>query len=629
MTYTFKLARRLAVSRRFGMLPVLLLFAACSNGDTTAPESPANPPTAGKEWTSRDVIPVAVQINPTNVTLETNQLIHFRAHGRTGAGDSVDAPVVWSTTGGTILPDGRFSAATIGTYQVTGRAAVRSDVTVDTSTIRVVRRQRKLASVEVTPTSANLASGAAQTFQAIGRLPNGDSVAIGVNWSVSGGGIVDAGGTYVAGDTAGTYQVIATNTAGTLADSASITISAPPALPPPTSPPPASLASVTLVPASATIATGATKQFAAYGQSTIGDSVAVSVVFTATGGTVTSTGLYTAGSSAGTFRVIATSGALADTSTVTVTVPLGSGLGSGIPFGPYHVPPDSLGKPSFAYTGGTRVAVPATLKGDLDRVRAAKGRVVVQLLRNYTKDASGKLSVAATRSYLATLPDISSYISDGTVLGIMVSDDITGADIWGGEKPPLARIDSLALLVKTRWPAATTVVRAKPTQLRIEPATGMLYTWRWLQTAWAQYNGPYRDGTPQNYRDANLAGAKALNLGLILGLNVLDGGCGPVSLGACLPNVPGTDILGTFIDAASVRRYQMSAAEVLAYGKVLLPETCIFLDWQWSPIWNGDGRPADQVAGIRAFDTRADVRTSMAALRALAGTLTPPTCRKR
>ena len=38
MTYTFKLARRLAVSRHFGVLTTLVLLAACA-GDSTAPDT--------------------------------------------------------------------------------------------------------------------------------------------------------------------------------------------------------------------------------------------------------------------------------------------------------------------------------------------------------------------------------------------------------------------------------------------------------------------------------------------------------------------------------------------------------------------------------------------------------------
>ena len=51
----------------------------------------------------------------------------------------------------------------------------------------------------------------------------------------------------------------------------------------------------------------------------------MSVGFAATGGTVTQGGLFTAGSTAGTYRLIASNGSLADTSVVIVSAPLGSG----------------------------------------------------------------------------------------------------------------------------------------------------------------------------------------------------------------------------------------------------------------------------------------------------------------
>src|SRR6185312_8829195 len=139
------------------------------------------------------------------------------------SGDSVSAAVTWSTTGGTILPDGRFSAAAIGTYKVIARNLARGEVQVDTSIVVVVRRQPQLASVQINPISSSLTPGVKQTFNAVGHLFSGTAVPIGANWSAT-GGTIDDGGSYTAGDTAGTYQVIATNTAGTLADTATITI---------------------------------------------------------------------------------------------------------------------------------------------------------------------------------------------------------------------------------------------------------------------------------------------------------------------------------------------------------------------------------------------------------------------
>lgn len=654
MTYTFKLARRLAVSRNLSMLPVLLLFAGCAGGDATSPDnSPNDVPGSGiYAWRPRESTPVVLLVSPSSVIAETNQLLQFRARGRNRAGDEVVAPVTWSTTGGTILPDGRFSAASVGMYQVSGRTRTREGKEmVQTSTINVVRRQPKLKSIVVTPSSMTMNPGVTQTFAAIGRLAGGDTVPIGVTWSAK-GGTIDAGGLFVAGDSAGTFKVIAVKNASTMADTATITISAPPppppsdsvptppiipvepappapdttpTLPPPPPPPPAPvLAQVALLPGSVTLAPGTNRQFSAYGRTTAGDSIGVTAVFSATGGTVTAGGLFTAGSSAGSFRVIASVGGLADTSTVTVTQPLGSGSGfSGIAFGPYHVPLDSLGRPNFYYSGGTRNGVPATLLSDLSKVRAARSRVAISLLRLKTQDATGKLSVATTQAYIATWPDISSYLADGTVVGVIVADDITWPDAWGGERPPLARVDSIALLVKNRWPNAVTMVRATPTQL-------VGRTWRWLETGWAQYDGPYRSGPPATYRANQTASAKALRLGLVLSLNVLNGGCGPVELGACMPEAPGTSILGTFADAGSVRRYQMSAAEVLHYGRIFLaePYNCAFIQWQWSPIWTA-ARPLEQLLGVQAFDTRSDVRAAMTELSSIARQHPSTSCLQR
>jgi hypothetical protein len=215
MTYTFKLARRLAASRQFTMLPVFLVLAACA-GDTTAPQGAAGdlPESGIYGWQPRESSPVAVRINPASVTLETNQLIQFKARGRNRAGDDIAAPVSWSTTGGTILPDGRFSAAATGTYQVMGRTRTSDDAfVVDTSTVTVVRRRVGLTSIQLSPDSVTLAPRASQAFSASGRLRTGVTVVIGVNWSAT-GGTIDPAGIYTAGDTAGQFRVIATNTNG-------------------------------------------------------------------------------------------------------------------------------------------------------------------------------------------------------------------------------------------------------------------------------------------------------------------------------------------------------------------------------------------------------------------------------
>jgi hypothetical protein len=161
----------------------------------------------------------------------------------------------------------------------------------DTSVVVVVPRQPDLAGVSVSPDTVTLDAGATQTFSATGILSDGSTAAIGVTWKAAGGSI-DAGGVYTSGTTAGTYRVIATSTDGKFADTAKVTIPEPVSAPTPSR--------VVLKPASVSLVIGDAKQFTAFGRTSSGDSVGIDASFSATGGTITSSGLYTAGQSAGT-----------------------------------------------------------------------------------------------------------------------------------------------------------------------------------------------------------------------------------------------------------------------------------------------------------------------------------------
>lgn len=85
----------------------------------------------------------------------------------------------------------------------------------------------------------------------------------------------------------------------------------------------ATLVGVNLSPPDVTLVPSQAVQFAAVGKYSDGDLEPVAVTFAATGGTLTSDGLYSAGGTTGAFRVIATANgsSFADTSTVTI-IPL-------------------------------------------------------------------------------------------------------------------------------------------------------------------------------------------------------------------------------------------------------------------------------------------------------------------
>src|SRR5919106_4343550 len=112
MTYTYKLARRLAISRNFAMLHVLILVAACA-GDTTEPEVPAIPSTP-----SAPAAPSGFRVLPGTVTIETDQRIRFRGELRTLRGHVSSPQLSWEASGGRIDSVGNFSATLPGTYRV-------------------------------------------------------------------------------------------------------------------------------------------------------------------------------------------------------------------------------------------------------------------------------------------------------------------------------------------------------------------------------------------------------------------------------------------------------------------------------------------------------------------------------
>ncbi len=100
----------------------------------------------------------------------------------------------------------------------------------------------------------------------------------------------------------------------------------------PTLPPPAPiLASITLTPDSAALLESQTQQYTTVALSNQGTVMSPTISWAQTGGSIDGSGLYTAGSSAGTYRVIASSGGVADTAILTIdTIPTPPGPGTGI-----------------------------------------------------------------------------------------------------------------------------------------------------------------------------------------------------------------------------------------------------------------------------------------------------------
>ena len=285
----------------------------------------------------------AFWVVPSAVTAEINQSIRFRGESETRQGKRYKSPVRWEASGGSITAEGTFTAGTAGTYKIVGRGRGRQKP--DTSIVVVVPPPPNLTGVEISPQNATLSAGATHTFTAVGRLSVSSTAPIGVTWSAT-GGTIDPSGVYTAGSTAGSYRVIATNIAGTLADTASVAITVaetpPPSDPQPDpdpqpepdpTPPPPLLASVILKPGLITLAKGSSKQFAAFGRNSLGDSVAIAVSYSAAAApspVAVSTPPAGLREPSGSWRPPS---GLADTSVVTVAATLSSGGSGGIPYG--------------------------------------------------------------------------------------------------------------------------------------------------------------------------------------------------------------------------------------------------------------------------------------------------------
>ena len=211
MTYTFKLSRRLAVAR-LGSLVLLSGLLACSASDAPVGLQSQNP---------LDYSLATVHLTPSSVTAEVNQPVRLAAFGRNSLGDSMAvSDLTWSASGGTISPDGTFSANAPGTYTLT--ASSQHGQKTGHGRVVVLAPPVGLSAVVVSPDTATLYTHEQHAFAAVGLMSDGSETTIGVNWTAS-GGTIDAGG-LTAGPSGGTFRIVATNGSSGYADTAVVTI---------------------------------------------------------------------------------------------------------------------------------------------------------------------------------------------------------------------------------------------------------------------------------------------------------------------------------------------------------------------------------------------------------------------
>jgi hypothetical protein len=309
------------------------------------------------------------------------------------------------------------------------------------------------------------------------------------------------------------------------------------------------------------------------------DSGVGGVLFTATGGTVTTGGLFTAGPTPGSYRVTAKYRSLSDTSNVSVAA-LTLAHNVGLPFGAFDMQPELLTPP---YSSSVLSGSPDHILQQLARARSAGARLIVnfaggrfQNVQNVDGTFSYDLWKARLDRFLPLKDQIDGYVRDGTLLAFMMLDEPHAASSWGGQDVSYALIDLMGKYSKSIWPGLTTIVRSDATWLAKAP-----FRWTSLDAAWAQYSARKAEVTV--YLAANVTAARQAKLGLITGLNVLDGGDGS-------SRAPGT-YTGVF---------NMSSTEIRTYGKVLAadPYVCSFQIWKYDPGYLGQRDIADALLEV-------------------------------
>jgi hypothetical protein len=277
----------------------------------------------------------SISIVATPFTLAVGATQTITAVGKDAGGNVVVFTPTWTILagGGTLTQAGLLTAgSTVGTFNNTIQASNSGLTALGT----LIVTAGPLATIVVAPATANLAFNGAQQFTATGRDAAGNPVVITPVWSVAAnGGTIGATGIFTAGTTAGTFSNTVKATSGSSSGFATVVITA--------TPPAGVLATITVSPNPANVLVNATQQFTAVGKDGLGNIIVIAPIWSVIngGGTITASGLFTAGAAAGIFTntIQAASGLINGTATVNETVVVvpppagGANLGTAAPNG--------------------------------------------------------------------------------------------------------------------------------------------------------------------------------------------------------------------------------------------------------------------------------------------------------
>lgn len=355
------------------------------------------------------------------------------------------------------------------------------------------------------------------------------------------------------------------------------------------------------------------------------DSLSITAIFTATGGNVTATGAFTAGAKPGTYRIVAVSGSLADTSSVIVAGPpakpeqrpaalAASGKSRvGIPFGPFAGWAGS--RPKAEMEPFTLVVGSDRANAIIDRIRTARSRDLTLVTNmtggaheNYMTDGVFDILKWEARMNTYNSPAIrvavAEAVADGTIVGNSVMDEphVHGAgdgNTWGPRGTMTKeRVDSMCGYAKTIFP--TLPIGVVHQHRVFEPAK----SYRVCDFIVSQY--ATRLGSVTAFRDAGLVYARRDGIAIAFSMNILNGGIQAPRNG--LWHCPLTTTGGRGTYAPNCR---MTAAQIREYGITLGLAGCAMLVWRYDDEFmaNPENRQAfEDVAAKLASSPRPSCR---------------------
>src|SRR5437867_4536154 len=414
------------------------------------------------------------------------------------------------------------AAAVLAACQLQDRRGITDPPLPSNSVVQVV----------TVPDTVTLEPSQPLQFRAYGRTATGDSTAITMTWSATDGAI-SSGGLYTAAPFQGDFEVTATalQASGTASMSGTpqglawghsmVHVRANP-----------QLAQVVVVPRSVSLPTGGTQQFVAYGRLNNGDAVAVNVTVSAQGGTISSCGLYTAGSIPGGYVVTATASGITGTAILSVTdvsvasvavspaaatvsvggtqqlgavlkdasgnvltgrtvtwassnsalaTVSGTGLVTGVAAGSVAIAAASEGKSGTAAVTMASVPVASVTISPTAPNMYVGGAVQLTAI---PKDAAGNALVGRAISWTSSNAAIATVSASGLVTGVAVGAATITATSEGQSGTAAVTVSSVPVAAVTVSPATATVFVGATTQLTATPKdaagnvlTGRAVTW--------------------------------------------------------------------------------------------------------------------------------------------------------